>query len=233
MSKLDRFLVSEGLLMLFPSLSALCLERHLSDHRPIIMREVVADYGPPPFLFKSFCLLRKLLRLRSKLEVKRISNVLCDENSKFLHGIINMKRSQLALLVDAELECDFTILMYIKRAVWDCGTNKSPGRDGFTFDFIRTYWKIGNQDVVNAIGEFFVTSKFPPCSNSSFIALIPKKQDAKLVKDFRPISLIGCFYKIIAKILANRLSMVYFQILLAIFQSAIVPIVEILDVLSS
>ncbi|GKE25390.1 RNA-directed DNA polymerase, eukaryota, partial [Tanacetum coccineum] len=49
MSKLDRFLVSEGLLMLFPSLSALCLERHLSDHRPIIMREVVADYGPSPF----------------------------------------------------------------------------------------------------------------------------------------------------------------------------------------
>ncbi|GJV66300.1 RNA-directed DNA polymerase, eukaryota [Tanacetum coccineum] len=49
MSKLDRFLVSKGLLMLFPSLSALYLERHLSDHRPIIMREVVADYGPSPF----------------------------------------------------------------------------------------------------------------------------------------------------------------------------------------
>ncbi|GJU52153.1 RNA-directed DNA polymerase, eukaryota [Tanacetum coccineum] len=49
MSKLDRFLVSEGLFMLFPSLSALCLERHLSDHRPIIMREVVVDYGPSPF----------------------------------------------------------------------------------------------------------------------------------------------------------------------------------------
>ena len=41
----------------------------------------------------------------------------------------------------------------------------------------------------------------------SFIALIPKVADAKFVKDFRPINLIGCQYKIVAKILANRLSM--------------------------
>ncbi|GJY69733.1 retrovirus-related pol polyprotein from transposon TNT 1-94 [Tanacetum coccineum] len=41
--------------------------------------------------------------------------------------------------------------------------------------------------------------------NSSFIALIPKSQGANMVKDFRPISLIGSIYKIIAKLLANRL----------------------------
>ncbi|GJU57997.1 RNA-directed DNA polymerase, eukaryota, partial [Tanacetum coccineum] len=127
----------------------------------------------------------------------------------------------------ADLECDVTY-DEIKRAVWDCGTNKSPGPDGFTFDFIRTYWKIINQDVVNVVREFFVTSKFPPGSNSSFIALIPKKQDAKLVKDFRPISLIGCFYKIIAKILANRLSMVISD-LISDVQSAFVPNRQILD----
>ncbi|GJT14486.1 RNA-directed DNA polymerase, eukaryota, partial [Tanacetum coccineum] len=40
MSKLDRFLITEGLLTVFPSLSALCLDRHLSDHRPILMREL-------------------------------------------------------------------------------------------------------------------------------------------------------------------------------------------------
>ena len=49
---------------------------------------------------------------------------------------------------------------------------------------------------------------FPKGLNSSFIALIPKIKDPQLISDFRPISLIGCVYKIIAKVLSNRLSKV-------------------------
>ncbi|GJW56265.1 RNA-directed DNA polymerase, eukaryota [Tanacetum coccineum] len=198
-----------------------------------------------------------------------------DENSKYFHGIINKKRSQLAIrsvLVDgewiedpfkvkneflhhfsnrfsmptgpnisllphmfnqisldqnAELESDVTY-EEIKKAVWDCGTNKSPGPDGFTFEFFRKYWKIIQQDVVNAVQEFFASSKFPPGCNSSFITLIPKKLEAKVVKDFRPISLIGSFYKIVAKILANRLSLVMSDLISEV-QSAFVSKRQILD----
>ena len=49
---------------------------------------------------------------------------------------------------------------------------------------------------------------FPKGLNSSFIALIPKIKDPQVISDFRPISLIGCVYKIIAKVLSNRLSKV-------------------------
>nr|GEU64063.1 RNA-directed DNA polymerase, eukaryota [Tanacetum cinerariifolium] len=49
MSKLDCFLILEGLLIEFPHLYGLCLDRHLSDHRPIIMFESKLDYGPIPF----------------------------------------------------------------------------------------------------------------------------------------------------------------------------------------
>ena len=44
--------------------------------------------------------------------------------------------------------------------------------------------------------------------NATFLSLIPKKVNAVEVKDFRPISLVGSIYKILAKVLANRLSVV-------------------------
>ncbi|GJR76958.1 RNA-directed DNA polymerase, eukaryota [Tanacetum coccineum] len=45
MSKLDRFLVTEGIISLFPSITALCLDRHLSDHQPNLLRELPTDFN--------------------------------------------------------------------------------------------------------------------------------------------------------------------------------------------
>nr|GEY20244.1 RNA-directed DNA polymerase, eukaryota, reverse transcriptase zinc-binding domain protein [Tanacetum cinerariifolium] len=117
-----------------------------------------------------------------------------DENTKFNHGILNKKCNQLVLGSQE-----------IKRAVWDCGIDKSPGPDGVTFGFIRRYWSLIEKDVVAAVQHFFTSGNFPKGCNASFVALIPKIPNAKLVKDFRLISLIWSLYKIIAKILANRL----------------------------
>ena len=49
MSKLDRFLVSEGLLCRFPAMMGIILRRNLSDHRPILLKECDIDYGSTPF----------------------------------------------------------------------------------------------------------------------------------------------------------------------------------------
>ncbi|GJW40857.1 retrovirus-related pol polyprotein from transposon TNT 1-94 [Tanacetum coccineum] len=94
----------------------------------------------------------------------------------------------------------------IRKAVWDCGVDKSPGPDGFMFEFIWKFWDVVQVDIIRAIKCFFDTSKFPKGCNPSFIALILKITDAKLVKDYRLISLIGCQHKIMGKILANRLN---------------------------
>ncbi|GJW56437.1 RNA-directed DNA polymerase, eukaryota [Tanacetum coccineum] len=57
MSKLDRFLISDGLLDLFPNLSGLILHCRIFDHKPIILKESHMDYGLTPFcLFHSWFL---------------------------------------------------------------------------------------------------------------------------------------------------------------------------------
>ncbi|GJY80362.1 RNA-directed DNA polymerase, eukaryota, reverse transcriptase zinc-binding domain protein [Tanacetum coccineum] len=116
----------------------------------------------------------------------------------------------------------------IKGAIWDCGLNKSPGPDGFTFGFYRRYWNLLEYDIVEAVNHFYFHGFCPKGGNSSFIALIPKTFNAKLVKDFRPISLIGRLYKIIAKILANRLVLVMGDLVNEV-QSAFIDNRNILD----
>ncbi|GJX31581.1 RNA-directed DNA polymerase, eukaryota, reverse transcriptase zinc-binding domain protein [Tanacetum coccineum] len=116
----------------------------------------------------------------------------------------------------------------LKRAVWDCGVDKSPGPDGFTFGFYHHFWNTIDNDVFTAVRHFFTFADIPKGCNSSFIALIPKIPNANLVKDFRPISLIGSIYKIIAKILSNRLVMVLGDIVSEV-QSAFIAGRQILD----
>ena len=96
----------------------------------------------------------------------------------------------------------------IYSAVWACGNDKSPGPDGLNFRFIKHFWNELKPDFLRFLAEFHVSAAFPKGLNSSFIALIPKLRDPQHISHFRPISLIGCVYKIIAKILSNRLSKV-------------------------
>ena len=60
-------------------------------------------------------------------------------------------------------------------------------------------------DILRFLCEFHAHGSFSRGGNASFIALIPKVHDPQDLNSFRPISLIGCVYKIVAKVLANRL----------------------------
>ncbi|GJS24726.1 RNA-directed DNA polymerase, eukaryota [Tanacetum coccineum] len=257
---------------------AVCLDRHLSDHRPILLREFNTDYGATPFrLFHSWFDFQgfddmitqtwnsinlndsnamiqlgandDLLSVRSELlkqyhDIHSVETresiqkakikwaVEGDENSKFFHGMINRKRANLAVkgvMIDGEWVddpskvkdefrdyfasrfCDpgirHGVINFnfpnrlnidqsgeleapisrdeIRRAVWDCGENKSPGPDGFTFEFFRKFWNIVGPDLCLAVEWFFHHASFPVGCR---------------------ISLIGSKNKIVDEILANRLS---------------------------
>nr|GEZ09505.1 RNA-directed DNA polymerase, eukaryota, reverse transcriptase zinc-binding domain protein [Tanacetum cinerariifolium] len=111
-----------------------------------------------------------------------------DENSKFFHGIVNKKRRHLAIKgifprrLDYEQSCDLEGVVSneeIKSAIWDCGSDKSLGPDGFTFEFFKKYWFVVSGYVINAVKEFFNSSSFLKGCNSSFITLIPKARKEK------------------------------------------------------
>ena len=85
--------------------------------------------------------------------------------------------------------------------------DKAPGPDGYTGNFFKTCWNTVKQDLVAAI-NYFHMGRWANLSllNKANIVLIPKKDGADLVTDYRPISLIHSFAKIISKILALRLA---------------------------
>nr|GEW15622.1 RNA-directed DNA polymerase, eukaryota, reverse transcriptase zinc-binding domain protein [Tanacetum cinerariifolium] len=114
-----------------------------------------------------------------------------DKNSKYYHIIINKQRNKLAIqgiIVDG---------VWIEEPI--------AVKNEFLYHFRDRFWSLIEDDVVDAVNHFFNNGYRPKGCHFSFVALISKTQDTKIVQDFRPISLIGSLYKIIAKLLANRL----------------------------
>jgi hypothetical protein len=86
-------------------------------------------------------------------------------------------------------------------------SDKAPGPDGYSGRFYKVAWQIIKVDFMTAIGRVMQgdVSKLH-LLNSAYITLIPKTAEAVEVKDYRPISLIHSFTKIITKVLASRLA---------------------------
>lgn len=85
-------------------------------------------------------------------------------------------------------------------------SDTAPGPDGMTVFFFKTYWEIVGKDVTEAVREFFfITGHLLPELNQTHLALIPKVENPSKVSNFCPISLCNVIYKLIAKILAERL----------------------------
>jgi hypothetical protein len=58
---------------------------------------------------------------------------------------------------------------------------------------------------MNFFHNFHEHERFVKSRNATFITIIPKKLSQLETREFRPISLIGSIYKIVAKVLASRL----------------------------
>ncbi|GJZ38058.1 putative RNA-directed DNA polymerase, eukaryota, reverse transcriptase zinc-binding domain protein, partial [Tanacetum coccineum] len=257
MSKLDRFLVSDCFLDVFPNATGVVLEKGRPDHRPIFLKESMVDYGPTPFRFfhswlgmdgfhnlvtetwnndgivehnglisfkkklqnlkhvirdwiaskrleshklkiehqarlsaidvnidnccatdEDFSNRRESMKILGDIDRREASDFAQkskikwalegDENSNFFHG--SLKRFNIPKGFPTSLNVDMPnpislaqreFLEHhcsreeIKKAVWDCGGDRAPGPDGFTFKFITSFWDLLEADVVRFVDEFF------------------------------------------------------------------------------
>lgn len=80
-------------------------------------------------------------------------------------------------------------------------------RDLMTFDlaFIKAFWPLIKDAVGILFYEFYSNSTLPKSFSPYFLALIPKVDRPFSLGDYKPISLLGCLYKMVAKVLAARL----------------------------
>lgn len=87
----------------------------------------------------------------------------------------------------------------IKSFLFSMPNNKSRGPDGYTSIFFKSTWPIIGNDFLIAVKAFFTKGFLPKRLNSTILVLIPKKEVAEEMKDYRPISCCNVLYKIISK----------------------------------
>ena len=97
-----------------------------------------------------------------------------------------------------------------------------------TLTFWLFSWEFVKEEVMSFFMEFHEGDRFVKSLNATFLVLVPKKGEAEDLIDFRPTSLAGSLYKLLAKALANRFKKVMGKVITR-SQNAFVEGRQILD----
>ncbi|XP_057459245.1 uncharacterized protein LOC130749907 [Actinidia eriantha] len=89
--------------------------------------------------------------------------------------------------------------------IMSCNMNKAPGPNGFNMLSFKKGWNFMKKDIMRFFAEFHRNGRMVRSMNLSFLVLIPKVDNPIALSGYRPISLIGCMYKILTKVLTVRM----------------------------
>ncbi|KAL5555522.1 hypothetical protein UlMin_037758 [Ulmus minor] len=110
----------------------------------------------------------------------------------------------------------------VKTAVFQMAPTKSPGADGMSAIFFQKFWPIVGEEITAACLGFANGGQSLGSINDTIITLLPKVKNPTRITEFRPISLCNVIYKIISKMLANKLRRVMGTVI-SEEQSAFIP----------
>jgi hypothetical protein len=163
---------------------------------------------------------------------------LCNVARNYFTDIFQRQNSTLSPVLDVivptislddnmNLTAPFTFDEF-RDAIFSMKPDKCPGPDGFNPGFYQHFWNLCGQEIFKDCCSWLTTGIFPSTLNMTHIALIPKGDVQTSMKDWRPIALCNVIYKLVAKVLANRLKKVLNKCI-SDNQSAFVPGRSILD----
>ena len=93
-----------------------------------------------------------------------------------------------------------------QQAILQLANNKSPGLDGFSIDFYKTFWTEIKSLFVECLDFSKFTNQLSESQYKGVITLLPKPGKDKLSpSNYRPITLLNCDNKIISKVITNRI----------------------------
>uniref|UniRef100_A0A453HLC8 Reverse transcriptase domain-containing protein n=1 Tax=Aegilops tauschii subsp. strangulata TaxID=200361 RepID=A0A453HLC8_AEGTS len=85
-------------------------------------------------------------------------------------------------------------------------SNRAPGPDNIPAEFYQHCWDIVKEDIMRLFTAFHVGNLDVSRLNYGIITLLPKINGANKIQQFRPICLLRCPYKLITKVLDNRVA---------------------------
>lgn len=95
------------------------------------------------------------------------------------------------------------LLFELEGVVFQMKKGKAPSPDGFPIEFFQEFWEIIKYDLLDVVQESHRNKQMLKSMNSTFLALIPKKEGANSLDQYRPIPLCNVVYKIITKLIAE------------------------------
>jgi hypothetical protein len=101
----------------------------------------------------------------------------------------------------------------VRAAIFQMEHNKAPGPDGFPPEFYQVFWNLIKDDLMALFREFHQGELHLHSLNFGNIILLPKKDDARVIQQYRPICLLNVSFKIFTKVALNRLTSVAHKII--------------------